>query len=255
MNKIRWGLGLFCLCFPAMVLASQGRDVLQQEIMGLEERLKKARDAQGPMCAPEVLAEAQACLAGVKEEFLEGDYWEAEDALHICKEKSEGLWESILACTEDVDLDGIPDRKDLCPHDPESYNGYKDVDGCPDRMPERALLTAEKIEVLEPIRFEEKSQKPLTASGAVLEDVARILKENPDLHVCIDVHLDNSLPAEVALRVSSERAGNVKNTLEELGIAANRVQAEGKGSREPIASNGSPFGRQLNQRVEFKIIP
>ena len=246
---------MFLLFLPVLLWASSGRDVLQQEITQLEKHLQKAQDAQGPMCAPEVLAEAQTCLAGVKEEFLEGDYWDAEDALFRCKEISEGLWERILACTEDTDLDGVPDRKDLCPQDPESYNGYRDRDGCPDRMPQRALLTPEKIEILEPIRFQEQSQKPLPASEPVLEDVARVLKENPDLHVRIEVHLDNSFPSEVAMRVSTERAGNIMGALTALGVQASRIQMEGRGSREPIAPNDSPFGRKLNQRVEFKRIP
>jgi hypothetical protein len=32
----------------------------------------------------------------------------------------------------DADGDGIPDASDLCPESPETFNGYKDDDGCPD---------------------------------------------------------------------------------------------------------------------------
>jgi hypothetical protein len=35
----------------------------------------------------------------------------------------------------DTDGDGIPDSKDRCKTKPETYNGYKDTDGCPDKKP------------------------------------------------------------------------------------------------------------------------
>ncbi len=34
----------------------------------------------------------------------------------------------------DNDQDGIPDVRDQCPNDPETYNGYYDFDGCPDEV-------------------------------------------------------------------------------------------------------------------------
>ncbi len=36
------------------------------------------------------------------------------------------------ACSDDRDGDGIVDRFDACPDDPEDFDGYEDVDGCPD---------------------------------------------------------------------------------------------------------------------------
>lgn len=35
----------------------------------------------------------------------------------------------------DNDADGIPDRVDKCPNEPENFNGYQDDDGCPDTPP------------------------------------------------------------------------------------------------------------------------
>jgi hypothetical protein len=35
----------------------------------------------------------------------------------------------------DTDGDGVPDSKDRCKTKPETYNGYKDTDGCPDKKP------------------------------------------------------------------------------------------------------------------------
>jgi len=33
----------------------------------------------------------------------------------------------------DSDQDGIIDDNDLCPHEPEDYDGINDKDGCPDK--------------------------------------------------------------------------------------------------------------------------
>ena len=49
--------------------------------------------------------------------------------------------ESIAQETElkesDKDSDGISDRLDQCPFEPENYNGFEDTDGCPDLVPVR----------------------------------------------------------------------------------------------------------------------
>jgi hypothetical protein len=36
---------------------------------------------------------------------------------------------------KDTDGDGIPDHKDKCPKKPETFNGFEDEDGCPDKKP------------------------------------------------------------------------------------------------------------------------
>jgi hypothetical protein len=47
-------------------------------------------------------------------------------------------WRAILALghtaapVSDLDRDGVPDRRDACPRDPEDADGFADTDGCPD---------------------------------------------------------------------------------------------------------------------------
>jgi outer membrane protein OmpA-like peptidoglycan-associated protein len=50
---------------------------------------------------------------------------------------NDGLLEGFLGLTVflstgDMDRDGIPDRLDACPRDPEDFDGFEDTDGCPD---------------------------------------------------------------------------------------------------------------------------
>jgi len=244
-------LCLSLLWLPSMVSAYPDRNTLKQEIDQLEAELDQAQSAEGPLCLPEILAAAQSHLARAMEEFKEGDYWEAEDHILLCRKETEGLRRSILACRQDLDRDGIPDRKDQCLQQPELYNGYKDDDGCPDRIPEKAMLTREKIEILEPVSFDGETQELLSSSFPVLECVAGILMENPYISLRLEVHYDNSVPPELAARLTKIRARNLKEALVTLGIVSGRLRAAGIGSREPIASNLSPLGRKLNQRVEF----
>jgi len=242
---------LLFLCLPSLVFAGMNKETLRKALLKLEQHLQRAQAAQGPLCDPEVLARAQTCLTGAKEEYLEGDYWEAEDMLQTCQYESEGIWDRILACGKDQDVDGVPDLKDLCPDAPETYNGYRDRDGCPDRMPERAVLSMEKIEIIEPLHFDEETQQLLSISDPVLKSVATILQENPGMKIEIQAHLDDSVPRERAMEMTRLRAENVKDALVSLGVSPARLAAVGKGSQEPVAPNDSPLGRLVNQRVEF----
>jgi outer membrane protein OmpA-like peptidoglycan-associated protein len=236
---------------PCLVFGYPDPEKLSQQMKRLEEYLRKAQAAEGPECAPESLAAAQSYLAKAKEEFQEGDYWEAEDAIRLCEKEASGIWEKILVCGNDLDRDGIPDRKDRCLKEPETYNNYMDEDGCPDRIPQRAVLTAYKIELLVPILFDDQTQRPLLDSDPVLAEVARIMNENPELRFSIQAHLDDRLPPGQADYVTERRADSVKSVLVDLGVADDRLNAEGRGSREPLASNDSSWGRMLNQRVEI----
>jgi outer membrane protein OmpA-like peptidoglycan-associated protein len=246
---------LLLLLLPAVVSGYPDPDQLVQEMERLEEYLQKAQAAEGPECAPESLAVAQSHLARAKEEFQEKDFWEAEHAIRMCEMEAEGIWARILTCGRDVDRDGIPDRKDKCLKNPETYNDYMDEDGCPDQIPRRAVLTPDKIEILVPIGFDDDTQRPLADSYGVLEEVARIMKENPDLRFRIQAHLDDSLPGGEADYATEKRANAILSVLVYLGVPDDRLEAEGRGSREPVAANDSSWGRKLNQRIEFIRIP
>ena len=228
---------------------------LRAQILDLEEYLEKAQAAQGPLCEPQALARAQTCLASAKEEFQEGDYWEAEDILDICRKEAEGLWDRILACDRDRDADGIPDPYDRCPDDAQIYTGYLDQDGCPHPLPEWALLAVDRIEIIEPLGFHDEDQSVLAASRKVLRDVARILLEHPGIRVRIQAHMDDRYPPERNMEITRSRAAAVRDTLADMGVAVQRLEAVGMGSTEPIAPGDSPLGRLVNQRVEFLRIP
>ena len=97
------------------------------------------------------------------------------------------------------------------------------------------------------------SDKISTSSYAPLDEIAAILKENPDLDLEIEGHSDNSgLPAH-NLNLSSKRAAAVKKYLEAAGIAPARIKAAGFGDKQPLFPNDTESGRSQNRRVELKL--
>ena len=88
-------------------------------------------------------------------------------------------------------------------------------------------------------------------SMGTLNQVKRILTQNPALKFEIDGHTDNSGAAAHNLTLSQQRADAVKAQLVTLGIAASRLTTKGFGDTKPIASNATPDGKANNRRVEF----
>jgi outer membrane protein OmpA-like peptidoglycan-associated protein len=56
------------------------------------------------------------------------------------------------------------------------------------------------------------------------------------------------------LALSEDRAYAAKQYLISKGINAERLASKGYGETTPVASNQTDGGRQLNRRVEFRIL-
>ncbi len=55
-------------------------------------------------------------------------------------------------------------------------------------------------------------------------------------------------------KLSMRRATAVKDYLVSKGIAANRIYTEGKGEKQPVASNSTKDGRTKNRRVDIEVV-
>lgn len=89
------------------------------------------------------------------------------------------------------------------------------------------------------------------ASKKALYVVVEELKKDPSLQVRLVGHCDHIGSQEYNLPLSQRRANAAREYLESKGIASNRIDTEGKGKRQPAATNETPEGRQLNRRVEI----
>ncbi len=88
-----------------------------------------------------------------------------------------------------------------------------------------------------------------------LNKLETLMKQNMSLKVEIAGHTDSFGPDSYNKKLSLMRATAVRNFLMSKGIDVNRVVAAGYGDKRPLASNDDEQGgREINRRVEFKII-
>ena len=85
----------------------------------------------------------------------------------------------------------------------------------------------------------------------ILDRFATTLNQNPVTTVRIVGHTDNSGSDAINKPLSVNRAAAPRESLVARGGAASRINIDGRGSREPVADNGSAAGRAKNRRVEI----
>jgi outer membrane protein OmpA-like peptidoglycan-associated protein len=114
-----------------------------------------------------------------------------------------------------------------------------------------ARLSGGRINLKENVHFMPGSDTLQPYSHGLLNAVAKILLENPDVRVLIVGHTDETGTPEKNQTLSEQRAVSVKRYLVSRGVAAKRMETEGRGQYEPIADNTTAEGREKNRRVEF----
>ena len=118
-------------------------------------------------------------------------------------------------------------------------------------QPAKDLLAEGKL-VTYGILFDSGSDVVKPESAPVFREITAYLNANPDVKLRITGHTDNVGAAAANLDLSKRRAAAVAKVFEkELGIAADRFAADGKGDTLPLADNAKPEGRAMNRRVEF----
>jgi outer membrane protein OmpA-like peptidoglycan-associated protein len=86
-----------------------------------------------------------------------------------------------------------------------------------------------------------------------LAKVAGILMAYPDLHVQVEGHTDNVGGVEFNQQLSEKRAAAVRDFLVQQGVKSTDIQSRGFGMDQPVATNATPAGRQLNRRVDLVV--
>lgn len=108
-----------------------------------------------------------------------------------------------------------------------------------------------KGQALDNIYFDYDEHFLREESKRALDVVVEELKKDTELQVRLVGHCDNRGSQAYNLPLSHNRANAARAYLESKGIAANRIDTDGKGKRQPAASNDTDEGRQLNRRVEI----
>jgi outer membrane protein OmpA-like peptidoglycan-associated protein len=108
--------------------------------------------------------------------------------------------------------------------------------------------------VLNNIFFDFNQSEIKPRSLAELDEVVKFLKENPNIKVEISGHTDNVGNENYNQQLSLKRAQSVVNYFSSKGIATARLTQIGYGSKKPIKPNDSEESRQINRRIEFRIL-
>jgi outer membrane protein OmpA-like peptidoglycan-associated protein len=183
---------------------------------------------------------------------------------------------------EDTDHDGVLDKDDKAPYEPEDIDGYRDDDGVPDPdndgdgipdgddecpelkgeadhrgCPAKTYVKIEngQIFIIGKVQFQSGSTEIDRNSEPLLDQIAQALDANPQVKkIRIEGHTDNVGGTAINQKLSEQRAASVRNALIKRKVDGDRLDARGYGETRPIGPNESPGGRQKNRRVEFVIV-
>ncbi|WDP90731.1 MAG: AAA family ATPase [Desulfobacter sp.] len=104
------------------------------------------------------------------------------------------------------------------------------------------------------IRFQYNTNDFTPKGLSDLEHFAKTLSLYPEAQVRITGHTDSQGYDNYNLKLSEFRANIVKSFLLGRGVKENQMTIEGRGGRDPIESNTTPWGRKMNRRVEIKVL-
>lgn len=100
------------------------------------------------------------------------------------------------------------------------------------------------------------NQSAISASFyPVLNSVAKVAREFNKTLIDVAGHTDSTGTVAYNMDLSRQRADSVNQYLQNQGIDASRVFAEGYGPHYPIADNSTAQGRSENRRVEIALKP
>jgi outer membrane protein OmpA-like peptidoglycan-associated protein len=117
------------------------------------------------------------------------------------------------------------------------------------------VLTASSITIGDKVQFATGSSQILPVSFGLLDEVAKVLTDNPQIELLqVEGHTDSTGTAAINRKLSQQRAESVMNYLASKGVAAGRMKAKGFGPDKPIADNNTDEGKEKNRRVEFNIL-
>jgi len=113
---------------------------------------------------------------------------------------------------------------------------------------------AEKVTLAADVLFDFDKAVLKNEGKSKLDDLAAKVKAI-NLEVVIAIgHTDSVGSDAYNQKLSVRRAESVKAYLVSKGVEPNRIYTEGKGEKQPVASNKTKDGRQKNRRVEIEVI-
>lgn len=140
-----------------------------------------------------------------------------------------------------------------------SISNYLDLTSTSEYKEMNVNIDMKPIEVGETFRlnniFFDFAQATLRSeSFQELDRVYKLLSDNGTIEIELSGHTDNVGSDEINNTLSQSRADAVKEYLVKKGIDVGRIISKGYGKSNPVETNDTEEGKQLNRRVEFKIL-
>jgi OOP family OmpA-OmpF porin len=159
-----------------------------------------------------------------------------------------------VAINRDPDGDGIIDN-DLCPNEPETFNGFEDDDGCPDEG--RGEFVNDALVVDERVFFDFDSAELRPTGLRQLDAVVDHYRDWGEHYERLEVagHADARGPVRYNVDLSMQRAEAVRTYLTEHGVPEGILDLHGYGESMPaIPDAETEYEHQVNRRVEFRVV-
>ena len=110
-----------------------------------------------------------------------------------------------------------------------------------------------KLDIPSDISFDSNRADIKSNFRPILDRFASSLQENPGTTVTIIGHTDSTGGPSINEPLSRERAASARDYLAQRGVSPSRIMIDGRGAREPVASNDDPSSRSRNRRVEIYV--
>ena len=144
----------------------------------------------------------------------------------------------------------VPDPETICPADEVYRTDLEELTAGLGEMRDREPDVSLASDAL----FRVNSAELLPAAREELDRLADQLQRMQTVErVLVVGHADSTGNDAINDPLSEARAQSVKDFLVARGVAADRIHTEGRGSRDPVASNDTPLGRSQNRRVDITI--
>ncbi|MGH2564044.1 MAG: OmpA family protein, partial [Ginsengibacter sp.] len=108
--------------------------------------------------------------------------------------------------------------------------------------------------ILKNVFFDTKRTALKPESVTELDNVVRLMNENPKIKILITGYTDNVGKPADNLALSKGRAVAVVNYLLNKGVRNERLSFKGLGETNPVADNKTEEGRALNRRTELSVV-
>jgi outer membrane protein OmpA-like peptidoglycan-associated protein len=108
--------------------------------------------------------------------------------------------------------------------------------------------------VFDNLKFESNSTTLTPDSVPTVKTLTTVLRAYPAVTVALEGYTDSTGDPSANKKLSLDRADAVKDIMVKDGIAESRVSAEGHGEENPVASNDTEQGRQMNRRLELVVL-